>query len=520
MQHTTASPKTDVKHPHEKTSCGSLSPAIIRQFFEHVSKESPHAVLLGGHPEPSPLNKWIIIGVKPKKVLQLKNNILNISKIDSDNTSKPHSIPIATVDELFNKLRRALKDSVNFSADSSPPFSPFQGGMMTYFGYEFYQWCDPALKTTTAKKPASHQFQTDALFIEFHDYLIIDLDSAQLTVLGATPERSTVYQTCLHSCLTSQQQKPSSLNTLSKDELLLKFKASNPSFSEADFINTVDNIKQHIIDGNLYQANLSIALSKELSLNPFDLFETLITHNPSPFSGVLKTPEGFLLSNSPERLVSCTHDRHLETRPIAGTRGRGKTPEEDAAIGNTLLTDIKEQAEHLMLVDLERNDLGRVSKPASVEVNELLTLERYRHVTHLVSNITGTLDETKDAFDIIQATFPGGTITGCPKIRCIQTLNQLEPVPRKFYTGSLGYIGADGISMDLNILIRSVYLQKTTEGSDSLSNKPELEYNGRYKATSHFGAGIVYDSVGEHEYKECIRKAASMIGALTACERD
>ncbi|MBY0404675.1 MAG: anthranilate synthase component I family protein, partial [Cyanobacteria bacterium] len=185
-----------------------------------------------------------------------------------------------------------------------------------------------------------------------------------------------------------------------------------------------------------------------------------------------------------------------QTRPIAGTRGRGATPAEDLILEEILKTDEKERAEHLMLVDLHRNDLGKVTVPGTVKVDELMVLEQYSHVVHLVSNVVGQLAPGCDGWDVIKAMFPGGSITGCPKIRCIQSLQQLEPVSRGPYTGSLGYIDSVNGSLDLNILIRSIFI---TPQALSL----------------HAGAGIVADSVATYEYKECLKKAAILFSVLT-----
>ena len=200
-----------------------------------------------------------------------------------------------------------------------------------------------------------------------------------------------------------------------------------------------------------------------------------------------------MVSCSPERLVRAQEGR-LDTRPIAGTRPRGATAAEDAVNGLDLLLSEKECAEHVMLVDLERNDLGRLCAAGSVSVDELMTLEAYSHVIHIVSNISGRLRPGLDAVDVIRAMFPGGTITGCPKVRCMQIIHELEPVPRGLYTGSLGYVGYEGM-MDLNIAIRTIAIQ------------------GR-QLSFHVGAGIVADSDPSREYHETLAKGAALIRAL------
>lgn len=277
-----------------------------------------------------------------------------------------------------------------------------------------------------------------------------------------------------------------------------------PQSDYAKFEAQTEQILEHIQAGNIYQANLSIPFSEDKTLSTQEcikLYDTLIKLNPSPFSGLFITPEITIISNSPERLVQYNANTNmLQTLPIAGTRGRGKNEEEDACIGEALLNNEKERAEHLMLLDLLRNDLGRVALPASVKVPRSFFLERYSHVTHLVSEVTAELDPQYGIWDVLGSVFPGGTITGCPKVRCMEILSEIETTSRGFYTGSLGYIDFRGHS-DWNILIRSIF-------NDTLNDR----------LSAHFGAGIVADSTPETEYKECFRKFAALEKALTSIE--
>lgn len=255
----------------------------------------------------------------------------------------------------------------------------------------------------------------------------------------------------------------------------------------------VEKAKSYISEGDIYQANLAQRFETGFDGDPFELYLRLRAINPSPFSGFLKFRDLAIVSSSPERLVKVEDDR-IETRPIAGTRPRGKTVEEDHLLARDLLLNEKEKAEHLMLVDLERNDLGRICESGSVRVTDLMFLEKYSHVAHIVSNIQGTLKPGTAVPDILRAVFPGGTITGCPKVRCMEIIDELEPVARGPYSGSLGYIGFARY-MDLNIVIRSVVVK-----------------DGR--AYFHAGAGIVADSDPEREYQETLDKAAAMMAAL------
>jgi len=223
------------------------------------------------------------------------------------------------------------------------------------------------------------------------------------------------------------------------------------------------------------------------------LYRKLRAVNPSPFSGLLHFDDLSLVSSSPERLVRL-HGRRADTRPIAGTRPRGRDPVDDHRLVDDLLGNAKERAEHLMLVDLERNDLGRVCEFGSVRVDEFMAVEQYSHVSHIVSNITGRLRDDATLFDLISATFPGGTITGVPKIRCMEIIDELEPVRRGPYTGSFGYIGWNG-NLDLNIIIRTLVLA---------GGKGYLQV----------GAGIVADSDPVKEYQETLHKAQAFFSSL------
>jgi anthranilate/para-aminobenzoate synthase component I len=273
----------------------------------------------------------------------------------------------------------------------------------------------------------------------------------------------------------------------SKDDL-------RSNLNEVDYTEKVKRAKIYINEGDIYQANLAQKFETHYEGNPFELYRKLRKVNPSPFSGYINFEQLSLISSSPERLVK-VHEQKVETRPIAGTRPRGKKDEEDRALSLELLLNPKEKAEHLMLVDLERNDLGRICKTGSVCVTDFMLLEKYSHVSHIVSNIVGDLKPETCVYDILKSVFPGGTITGCPKIRCMEIIAELETVNRGPYSGSLGYIGF-GRYMDLNIIIRSIIICNEI-------------------ASFHVGAGIVADSNPQKEYKETLDKAAAMIQALS-----
>lgn len=261
------------------------------------------------------------------------------------------------------------------------------------------------------------------------------------------------------------------------------------------FLSSVERALEHIAAGDIYQANLSRSWQATLTagVTPQHLYQRLRQTNPAPFSGIVQLEGITIVSSSPERLVS-VRDGHVSTRPIAGTRPRGQTAADDVDLARELHAHPKERAEHVMLIDLERNDLGRICEAGTVKVDELMTIESYAHVHHIVSNVSGTLRADATPGDVLRAVFPGGTITGCPKVRCMEIIAELEGVARGAYTGSFGYLNRDG-SMDTNILIRT------------------LEVAGD-QLTLRAGAGIVADSVPERELAETRAKARGVLRAL------
>ncbi|WP_138496124.1 anthranilate synthase component I family protein [Paenibacillus pinistramenti] len=269
------------------------------------------------------------------------------------------------------------------------------------------------------------------------------------------------------------------------------------AFSQAGFEAAVRRIKEYIAAGDVFQVNLSMRRQRRLEATAEELYEWFRLTNPSPYMGLLRFPEFQLVSGSPELLVSL-HEGRMSARPIAGTRRRGKDVAEDAAMAAELLASEKERAEHIMLVDLERNDLGRVAAYGSVRVSELLKVEHYSHVMHLVSQVEGELAEGRSLFDLIAAAFPGGTITGAPKVRTMEIIEELEPVTRGPYTGSIGWIDYRG-NMELNIVIRTMIVQ---DGYGHIQT----------------GAGVVIDSDPYREYRECENKARAARAAVRFSE--
>jgi anthranilate synthase component 1 len=293
------------------------------------------------------------------------------------------------------------------------------------------------------------------------------------------------------------------VSKLRKPTLTLSSRKPYPSsslhsnFGKEGYTKGVEMAKEYIKAGDIIQVVLSQRFSSDLHCEPFDIYRALRSINPSPYLFYLKMDDTVLLGASPEVMVRLEGKR-IELRPLAGTRPRGKTPEQDLVMEKDLLADEKERAEHIMLVDLGRNDVGRVSEIGSVEVTALMDVERYSHVMHIVSNIRGSLAPGKNAFDVFRATFPAGTVAGSPKIRAMEIIEELEPIRRGPYAGAVGYFSFAG-NMDTCITIRSI-----------------LIHDG--KAYVQAGAGIVADSEPEREYDETLNKAQAIFRALRLAE--
>jgi anthranilate/para-aminobenzoate synthase component I len=389
-------------------------------------------------------------------------------------------------------------DLLNFEQNVPPVdhLPHFWGGWVGFLGYEAGAWFEtlPVRKSPESDLPDFLFMEVERLFL--YDHVAEELKFILSPLAGDYDELSREIESIwkdIYRALDDIGERPASESSNSP----LPSRPSNglrSNLSEADYTERVEKAKNYIREGDIYQANLAQKFAAPFKGNPFELYGQLRQVNPSPFSGYLNFQNFSLVSSSPERLVK-VHEQQIETRPIAGTRPRGLKDEEDQALSAELLLNPKERAEHLMLVDLERNDLGRICQAGSVCVTDFMFLEKYSHVSHIVSNIEGKLKPGIGVYDILKSVFPGGTITGCPKIRCMEIISELEPVMRGPYSGSFGYIGFAPY-MDLNIIIRSIVI------CDEI-------------ASFHVGAGIVADSNPQKEYQETLDKAAAMIQALS-----
>ncbi len=355
---------------------------------------------------------------------------------------------------------------------------PFVGGFFAYFAYDYAQLVEPVLRLPQGSLPIAQLTHCPAA-------VIYDHAAAQLHFV-AEPEYGDCVEQMREDWGAAQAQ-----DAVEDGLPRYQLKEDEPQA----FLDGVARIKDYILAGDVFQVNLSRGwqVRFEQAVPPEVLYARLRRSNPAPFAALADFGDWQVISSSPERLVRW-QDGWLETRPIAGTRRRDRVPEKDAALKAELLETVKERAEHIMLIDLERNDLGRICTPGSVEVNELMVIESYAHVHHIVSNVRGRPRPSLSPLEVVHALFPGGTITGCPKVRCMEIIAELEQVPRQAYTGSLGYISWDG-RMDLNILIRTLLHQ----GAETC-----------FRA----GAGIVADARPELELAETRHKAEGLLRAF------
>ena len=402
----------------------------------------------------------------------------------------------------FRALQQALADSTISRPDGLPPF---YGGAVGYLSYDLIRSFEslPTLAADDLHLPDLHMVFLDVVAaIDHRTRQLYLMYCPPLSRFHSEPREKLYREGCdrlaeLEARLTSPVASRASSPWPGQAAFI-------PSQSRDAYTTRVRRCQDYIAAGDIYQANLShrFTLNLDAATSPLEfgeyateLYRRLRRVNPSPFAGLLRFSDLSLVSSSPERLVQLTGSQ-ASTRPIAGTRPRGTGQQQDQHLRAELLANPKERAEHVMLVDLERNDLGKVCRYGSVRVDEFMSIEQYSHVSHLVSDVVGTLQPGTSPLDLVKAVFPGGTITGVPKLRCMEIIEELEPVRRGLYTGALGYFSWSG-DLDLNILIRTLVLTK---------NKGYLQV----------GAGIVADSDPDREYDETLAKAGAFFRILEA----
>ena len=448
----------------------STAEIVIKEIATNLSsfelfslfRDRRHCFFLDSGMDPEKLGRYSFIGFEPERTLTAKEGV-----------------------DAFAELKAFLEE---YRLDYAGEL-PFIGGAVGYFGYELRH------QVERLPKEAIDDVRIPDSFIGIYDgAIVVDhlLGKVHLASSGffGNPEKW-VAETEKVILAAEGMQFPVAMTTLSS-EARPKLTAN---MTKAYYLDAIARIKEYIRSGDIYQVNMTQRFQCRTEASPYELYTRLRNINPAPFAAYLDFGMGQLLSSSPERFLQIRNGK-VQTRPIKGTRPRGASEQEDSANRQELLESEKDRAELLMIVDLMRNDLGRVCKTGSVKVTEMYHIEDYSTVFQLVSTVEGELEQGIHALDCIKAAFPGGSITGAPKIRAMEVIDELEPTQRNVYTGSIGYVGFNG-DADLNIVIRTIMLKDET-------------------AYFQVGGGIVWDSDAEMEYEETLVKAKALIEALQA----
>lgn len=434
------------------------------------------------------VGRYSFIGIDPFLIFSYQQGWVRIKE--------ENRVEKRRVKEPLKELEEVLDRYQPVEVEGLPRFS---GGAVGYFGYEL------VTSFEDIPQPKTGLEIPDALFMLTDTILIFDHVKHKIKIVAnarVNGDPKAAYQQAVDKIERLKSRLDQALGE-QKSSISLQQKTEQSEFefksnlTKTEFIAKVEQAKEYIKSGDIFQVVLSQRLETATEAEAFDVYRSLRRVNPSPYMYYLKFADLKLIGASPEMLVR-VEDRNVENRPIAGTRRRGETDEEDNTLAHEMLNDKKERAEHTMLVDLGRNDVGRVSQYGSVEVDEFMEIEKYSHVMHLVSNIRGELREDYSSFDALKACFPAGTVSGAPKIRAMEIISELEPTKRGPYAGAIGYFGFDG-NLDSCITIRTMLFHDQ-------------------KVYLQAGAGIVADSQPEAEYHETLNKAEALLAALELVE--
>ena len=428
-------------------------------------------------------SQYSIIGFNCSDTIKVTGNVIELKNGD-EITSFSSDDPLSEIQKITSSFKSA--DINNLPR--------FYGGYVGFFAYESARYAEKKIADLPAKESKFQEHMPEIFLVKAEQLVVYDnfKNTAQV-IFNADPSKHS-YE-IVKNQINEMKASFSSASTLAeitfKDPKSLKHFESN--FKKEEYLEAVNKIKNYIKEGDVFQVVLAQDFYSKFDLNPFDLYRAIRKLNPSPYMYFLDLEECQVVGSSPEILVRLENDK-LTLRPIAGTRKRGKDPEEDKQNEDDLLNDPKELAEHLMLIDLGRNDVGRVSEIGSVKVTDKMVIEKYSHVMHIVSNVVGTLSKDLDYLDALKASLPAGTLSGAPKIRAMEIINELEPSSRGIYGGAIGYISWNG-NVDTAIAIRTAVI------------KDKMIHVGA-------GAGIVADSIPENEWLECIQKSKAFVDAL------
>lgn len=427
-----------------------------------IFRDEENSFILDSAMDEKKLGRYSFISSNPFKVLKYKDTLKN---------------PLDNLQEELKKYKVENKTNL-----------PFIGGAVGYLSYDLGNYIERLPRTSI------DYTNVYDLYFGLYNWVIV-VDHLENKTYIATPDLDIEEENKIIRKIEDQinEAERTGIDSICYEEKDVEKTRLKSNFTKSEFEDAVRKVQDYIRQGDIYQANLTQRFSGKTTLSSYELYRDLRRFSPAPFGAFLNFEHSHILSNSPERFIKCV-DKKVETRPIKGTRPRGKNIEEDLRLQEELRKSEKDRAELLMIVDLERNDIGRISKIGSVKVPELFIIEPYANVNHLVATVVGEIEEDKDCIDVIKATFPGGSITGAPKIRAMEIIDELEPTQRNVYTGSIGYIGFNG-DMDLNIAIRTIVKQ---------------DDNVYFQV----GGGMTWDSNPEDEYQETLDKAQSIMKAL------
>lgn len=432
--------------------------------------------------------RYSFLGSDPSFIVESKGKTIKITQNGNERTYETKTNPIDEVKKFMDKFR--------FVKVKGLP--RFCGGLVGYMGYDMVRFIEdiPDENPKDLDVPDMQFVLTDTILIFDHVDHKIKIVSNAIIEKSAGKEYDSACEkidAIINNLKREAQDAPRDVYRAPRET-----RNTKSNFTEQEFYKIVEKAKEYIKSGELIQIVLSQRLKRKTQADAFSIYRALRSINPSPYMYYLKFGENRIIGSSPEILVRC-EERIVEVRPIAGTRPRGTDKKEDLCFEKELLSDPKERAEHIMLVDLGRNDIGRVCEYSSVKVRELMCIEKYSHVMHIVSDVTGILRDDKDIYDLIKATFPAGTVSGAPKVKAMQLIDELENVRRGFYAGCVGYISFSG-NIDMCITIRTIIM------------RDDLVF-------MQAGAGIVLDSKPRKEYRETLNKAKALVKAVEFAEK-
>jgi anthranilate synthase component I len=481
----------------EDTDCYDMIPIVRRfitdtltpiQIFQNLENEA--VFLLESNDSHSPWSRFSFIGINPFLWIEEKDRTFIVS-----NAEKKTILQTNTLKDVFEKIQQRL------NVKPLHVDIPFKGGAVGYISYDAVELLE---KVPEHRCNDLHLAKCFLMFCE--TVICFDHQTCEITIIQyvrldeqdyTIQEKRKLFDKAIEKINTYIQKLSIRGRTHEilniDDDLEIDLSNVRSNYTKEAFIHDVDKIKNYIRAGDVFQAVLSQRFEIPLRVSGFEIYRVLRKINPSPYLFFIKLKDFEMIGSSPERLIKID-DGHLEIHPIAGTRRRGKTNEEDEKFALELLNDEKERAEHYMLVDLARNDIGRVAKYGTVQTPVLLKLTKFSHVMHLISKVTGKLADGVHPIEALLSSFPAGTVSGAPKVRAMQIINQLEPTARNVYAGAVAYIGFDG-NIDSCIAIRTAIVKKGI-------------------AYIQAGAGIVADSIPEMEWKETINKAKALVKAV------